>query len=176
MKWVSRRELFGLVGGAVGTGLLASKAWAAPFHCYLYRCPTVDMPVSLAVGTVRTEEFEVKHEYYYIAIQTQPRLPFPDMKCMLGVLFPWETDNCGDKPLLEAEWTLWDGGQVVAQGSAHGRQGDGAFSRDYVERDIGTFTGKSKRKYVLEVKFTKDASLLNETNPHLIVMMTRPTD
>jgi hypothetical protein len=36
--------------------------------------------------------------------------------------------------------------------------------------------GKNGRKYVLEVKFIKDGTPLNVTNPRLVVMMTKPTD
>jgi hypothetical protein len=54
-----------------------------------------DMPVSLAAGTVRTPEFAVKHEAYFIMIQAEKRLPYVDMKCMMGLTAgPLETSEC----------------------------------------------------------------------------------
>jgi hypothetical protein len=47
--------------------LIASAALAAP--CFLYRKPMLDAPLSLAVSTIRTSEFVVKHEAYTISIQ-----------------------------------------------------------------------------------------------------------
>lgn len=47
---------------------------------------------------------------------------------------------------------------------------------DSIDKDLGHFVGEKNKKYVLEITFTKDGSALNVTNPHLIVIMSKPTD
>jgi hypothetical protein len=53
---------------------------------------------------------------------------------------------------------------------------EGVGQTQHIDRVLGQFVGERNKKYVLEVKFTEDGSALNVTNPHLIVMMTKPTD
>lgn len=82
------------------------------------------MPVSLAVGTLRTPEFAVKPEAYFIMLQVEKRLPFFDLRCMLG-LMNGTTDlkGCKKEQLLEADWIVLDGEHIVAQGSSSGGGG-----------------------------------------------------
>jgi len=175
MKGISRRDLIAGVGRLLGVGLLGPKALASV--CWGCRKPEVNMPVSLAVGTVRTPEFPVKHQPYLVIIQAERRLPLADMNRMMGLTTgPRDPYNCNEEPLLQADWTVWDNGRVVDHGSAHRRNYSGAWAKDSIEKWLGHFVGEAKKKYVLEVKFTRDASALNVTNPDLIVMMTKPTD
>ena len=76
MKWMSRRELIGVISGALGILLFGSIVSAAGPKEQKYRYSEIDMPVSLAIGTVRTPEFPVIHEAYFIMIQAERRLPF----------------------------------------------------------------------------------------------------
>lgn len=174
MKGLSRRDLIVGVGGALGVVLLRPTAFAGVW--WGGRKPAVDMPVSLAVGTVRTPEFPVKRDPYLIIIRAEKRLPFADMNCMLGLATPLPDPNCNKEPLLQADWTVWDNGHLVGRGMAHRRDGRGGWAEDSIDRYLGHFVGEAKKNYVLEVKFTKDGSALNVTNPHLIVLMTKPTD
>ena len=73
--------------------------------------------------------------------------------------------------VLEAESTVSDGDQIVAQGSVHGKDDRMAVSDDTPDRYLGTFVGEANKKYVVEVKFTKDGTPLNEFKPRLIVEM-----
>lgn len=169
MKRLTRRELITGLGGAFGLCLFGPNACAG-------RKAAVDMPVSLAPGTVRTAEFPVIHQPYLIIIRAQKRLPFADMNCMMGLTTgPGDPDNCDKDPLLQADWTLWDNGQFVQRGKAHRRDG-GGWAQDSIDKYLGHFVGEPKKKYVLEVTFIKDGSALNVTDPHLIVMMSKPTD
>ena len=136
-----------------------------------YYRPVIEIPVSLAVGTVQTPEFSAKAMHYDILIQAEKRLPFGDMLCMMGLTTgPLSQFNCDKEPLLQVDWTVWDGEHVVAQGSVHGRDGHADYANKYIFRYLGDFMGKAGRKYVLVVKFTNDGTPLNVTNPHLIVM------
>jgi hypothetical protein len=141
-----------------------------------YRRPLIDMPLSLSVGTVRTTPFQVKKARYAIMIQAEERIPIDKMMCMLGLsIGPYDYHKCGE-PLLQLEWIVRDGERVVAQGTIHQPDGDVGATNGYLFKYVGYFKGESKRTYVLEVKFAQDATALNVTNPHLIVMLTKAGD
>jgi hypothetical protein len=73
--------------------------------------------------------------------------------------------------VLDAEWKVLDGERIVAQGATGGSRGDMAWSDDFMDRYLGEFTGEANKKYVVEVKFTKDGRPLKELNPRLVVRM-----
>src|SRR5580692_8853309 len=175
MNRVSRFLQFGIACGALAAFVTASTAWAG--RCFMCRKAAVDMPVSLAEGAVRTPEFPVKREVYEITIQVERTLPAAELNCMIGVKRSWQPDHCGMfqyETLLEADWTVWDGDHAVAHGSVHGMDDNVTSTKNLLSKEIGTFVGEKDKKFVLEVKFTKDGTPLNVTNPHLIVMMTKP--
>ena len=131
------------------------------------------MPVSLAVGTtVRTPEFLVKKIEYFIGIRVNRGLPTGQLSCMIGgrgapshcAMFHWDS-------VIDAEWKVLDGDHIVAQGTTGGSSGDMAWSSDVMDRYLGEFVGEANKKYVLEVKFTKDGTPLKDLNPRLIVRM-----
>ena len=78
-----------------------ASARSHPEHPYRYS--VVDMPVSLAVGTVRTHEFAPATHWYWIMIQVDKPLSFQQMECMMGVTAgPLDSKDCpSDDPLLE---------------------------------------------------------------------------
>jgi hypothetical protein len=171
MKWMSRRELIGLLGGTLGVLCLVSGASAGSHQEHPYRYSILDMPVSLAVGTVRTPEFSVGGNWYWILIQVEKPLPFMQMECMMGVLpGPLDTKDCGSNdPLLRADWTVWNEGHLIFSGSST-TQADAKHTNKYIFKFLGSFAGEAGKKYVMEVKFTKDGTPLNVANPHLIVV------
>jgi len=73
--------------------------------------------------------------------------------------------------VVEAEWKVLDGQRIVAQGTATGF-GDMAWSDSFIDRYLGAFTGEANKRYVVEVKFTKDGTPLKEMNPRLVVRMS----
>lgn len=173
MKWMSSYRLKGLTWGMLAVLLLGPSVSARGSKVHKFRNSEVDMPVSLAVGTVRTPEFAVKHKAYFIMIQAEKRLPYVDMKCMMGLTAgPTEGSECNKEPVLKAEWTVLDGGHIVAQGSNR-TEADAEYWNKYMFKFLGTFMGESDKKYAVEVKFTKDGTPLNVTNPHLIVILVR---
>jgi len=150
--------------------IVASTASAGP--CFKCKHEPVVMPVSLALGTtVRTPEFLVKKIGYGIHIRVNRGLPFGQLSCMIGgkghpphcERFHW--DN-----VIDAEWKVLDGEHIVAQGTTPG-YGDMAWSSSFMDRYLGEFDGEANKKYVVEVKFTKDGTALSEFNPRLIVRM-----
>ncbi len=126
--------------------------------------------MSLAVGTVRTPEFAPASNWYWILLQVEKPLPFRDMQCMTGVEDGTnDFESCAKKPLIDADWAVLSDGQVVSQGSSSG-YGAASFTRDYIFKFLGSFSTLPGKKYVVEVKFTKDGTPLDVANPHLIVI------
>ena len=162
-----RLALFNVLFGVCVAFAIASTAWAGPKH------EPVVMPVSLAVGTtVRTPEFLVKKIEYSIGIRVNRSVPFGQLSCMIGGdRHPSHCDMYHWDAVIEAEWKVWDGEHIVAQGTAGGSNGEMAWSDSFMDRYLGEFVGEANKKYVVEVKFTKDGTPLNEFNPRLIVRM-----
>ena len=170
MKKLSGFRMLRTVCRALLVLAIASTASAGP--CFKCKHEPVVMPVSLAMGsTVRTPEFLVKKIEYFIGIRVSRGLPIGQLTCMIGgrgapshcAMFHW--DN-----VIDAEWKVLDGEHVVAQGTTPG-YGDMAWSSDIMDRDLGEFVGEANKKYVVEVKFTKDGTPLKDLNPRLVVRM-----
>jgi hypothetical protein len=174
MAW-SRRELITIVCGTVALFLAACLHAAGSGKKYqTYRRPEIEIPIRLAVGTIRTPEFPVQHEAYLIMIQAEKKLPFDDMNCMMG-LDLWTPRGCAKESLIEAEWMVRDSDHIVAEGSVHEKTG-ADYANHYIWKHMGHFAGEAGKKYVLEMRFTKDGTALQVTDPHLIVMMTKASD
>lgn len=156
----------------LATGMPAvARSTAAPTH-HPYPHSAVDMPVSLAASTVRTPDFAVAKEAYFIMVQVDKPLPFEQMKCMMAVTSNrFDSAGCSsDDPLLRAEWTVWDGDRLVSTGTSTTAH-DAKFTKDHIFKFLGMFVAQEAgRRYVVEVKFTRDAAPLNVANPHLIVV------
>lgn len=178
MNRSSRYQRLSILCAALVAFLTASAAATAP--CFLCRKPVLDVPISLAVGTIRTPEFVVKHEAYTISIQVERKLSPTDLNCMMGVKpYSWVQDHCAMlhiETLLEAEWTVWDADHAVAHGSVQGVDSHVTGTKELLTKQIGYFVGEKDKRYLIEIRFIKDGTPLNVTNPHLIVMMTKPTD
>jgi hypothetical protein len=127
------------------------------------------MPVSLAVGHVRTSEFKVVKDRYIILIVAKKRVPFAELCCMMGMSTgPLDPNNCDKEPLIQANWTVWSDGHVVAQGSPKDAKSF-SFASNELARYLGDFYGEKGKKYSLDVNFTKDGTALSVTDPHLNV-------
>jgi hypothetical protein len=145
-------------------------------HCYSdkdhpYRYSVVDVPVSLALGTVRTPDFSPSSSWYWILLEVEKPLPTKQLTCMMAVADDspqsWKECPLGDR-LLQADWTIWEDGKVASGGSST-THADGKWTRDNIFKFLGKFPALSGHKYVLEVKFSKDGIPLTVANPHLIV-------
>ena len=58
---------------------------------------------------------------------------------------------------------------MVRSGSSTTHAND-QHTKDYIFKFLGSFPALSGRKYVVEVKFTKDGTPLNVASPHLIII------
>jgi hypothetical protein len=172
MKWMSKQNWQRIVSGAITASLLALPVSAKSHLDHPYRRSLVDIPVSLAVGTVRTPVFSTVPRWYDIIVQVERPLPLRQMRCMMGVISgPLESKDCSSNdPLLQADWTVWDGEHIVDKGTIPDTCAC-AFENKHIYRLLGSFGGDAAKKYVVEVKFTKDGTPLNVANPHLIVIL-----
>jgi len=168
---IRRCELKIAVAGALVILFLVPSASAKRRPEHPYRYSIVDIPVSLAVGTVRTPEFAPASHWYWIMIQVEKPLPFLQMNCMMvGPDSSLESKDCTvNDPLLRADWTVWNGGHLVTSGTSTTKAG-AMYTEKYIFKFLGDFPGEAGKKYVVEVKFTKGGTPLNVANPHLIVV------
>lgn len=140
---------------------------------YPQKYAAVYMPISLAVGRIRTPEFLVKKhsQWYDIMLQFEKPLPFRRMVCMVGVTSgTLDKKDCekGD-PIVLADWTVWEDGRIVEWGSIPDNCGC-IFTDKSIFKQLGSFPLEAGKKYVVQVHFAKDGSPLNVANPHLIVI------
>src|SRR5258707_2044928 len=138
MECMSRRKIFRILGAMPGILLFGLGISDGSDKYQTYRRPEIEIPVSLAVGTVRTPEFRVKNQNYLIMIQAERRLPYADMRCMMGLTYgAFDRFNCDKETLLQADWTVRDGERVVAQGSVHGKDGEFDSAKRYIFSHLG---------------------------------------
>lgn len=133
----------------------------------------VDVPISMAVGHVRSREFKVNlNALYIIEIEVQKKIPFDTLNCLLGLGTSSTSSalqECPDRPsVVKASWTLTSGGQTVANGSSDDdREGD--WGNDSISRILGSFHSKDGGRYVLDLNVLADGSSLALGNPRLKV-------
>jgi hypothetical protein len=147
---------------------------SASFQLSAQRCEVctkngINMPISLVAGTVRTPEFAVQKKYYNIEIDAKWLLPTDELRCRMGFAASPSDNHCKWDSLLETKWRVLDGDRVVAEGFDSGRNTHFEADSRSLTRNIGTFRGEANHRYVVELTFMKDASVLNVTQPRLTV-------
>jgi hypothetical protein len=164
-----RPNLVGVIFLVVGVG--ASGTWVLWLTTRTER--PVNIPVSMAIGHVRTSEFKLNMSApYTIGIEVQKTIPFDTLNCLLGMAMARAStalEECPDRPsVVKASWVLTSDGQTVAQGSSDDYRG-GAWMNDSISRELGHFESQSGRRYVLDVSVLADGSSLALGNPRLKV-------
>jgi hypothetical protein len=166
------QKVFSIVA-FVGLLVLVPVSSANAQECRACSKGKVKIPISLAIGTVRTPVLIAKHDLYQISIQFQgPPAVMEKIRCKVGFdpyNVPINNPCRAAEVLIEAKWRVLDGNSVVAQGAVEGFSKDFDGNSRYIRRYIGDFQGEAKHEYVVEVTFTKDGSSLNVANPQLIV-------
>lgn len=154
---------------------VSSVVAADPYDrkAYPQKYSAVYMPLSLAIGRVRTSEFSIskRSEWYDIMLSFEKPLPLQQMRCMTGTTAgPLDKRPCEkDDPILRADWTVWLDGRIVQWGSIPDNCGCKFAAEDFFKQ-IGSFPLEKGKKYVVQVHFTKDGTPLNIANPHLIII------
>jgi hypothetical protein len=133
----------------------------------------VNIPISMAIGHVRTREFKLNLDMpYTIDIEVQKTIPVQTLNCLLGTRVVDSSgtfEDCPDRPpVIKASWLLTSDGQIVAKGSSDDhRYGD--WREDSISRELGNFQSQSGRRYVLDVDVLADGSALALGKPRLKV-------
>jgi hypothetical protein len=136
----------------------------------------VAIPISMAIGHVRTPEFKVNlSAIYNIEIEVQKTIPFDRLNCLLGMDLDEPRPSsrpvgeCPDQPsVVNASWVLMSDGTTVANGSTDGPR-LGSWRQESITRQLGAFQGQSGRRYVVDVGVLADGSRLDPGNPRLNV-------
>jgi hypothetical protein len=165
MMFRHRPQIAYAIGGLIAVSLLSPNAGARP---HFSDCAVkMEIPAPLIPGTVRTPEFEVKRKLYFILLHVEPgNLSIWDVSCLLGHDYSSLGVKCDKESMVEAHWIVWDGRRKVAQGSTSGSHGRGETPD---ERNLGQFEGESRKKYSVELTFTKDGGVLKDLHPYLVV-------
>lgn len=154
----SRNRRWCGIAAAIGGTVLAG-AWAGWTATRIWL--SVDIPISLSPGHIRTGEFKInlKSKYWvYILADRKPGIP-----CLLGFI----SDECRETPsALKVSWSLSDAGKNVADGGSDIDQGTLGGSEN-VGRGLGFFWVEEGKHYALDVHVLSDGSRLNVANPHL---------
>ena len=155
-----RTKLVGVICVAVGLTLYGT--WVGCLSTRTER--PVDVPISMAIGHVRTPEFKINlNAPFTINVEVQKTIPFETLNCLLGTTMgrtSTDLQECPDKSsVVKASWVLTSNGQTVAQGSSDDYR-SGAWMNDAISRELGHFQSQSGRIYVLDVNVLADGSAL----------------
>src|SRR5258708_1640117 len=118
MSW-PRTKLVGFTFVAVG--IVVYGIWVLWLIIRTER--PVNIPISMAIGHVRTREFKLNmNAPYTIEVEVQKSIPFETLNCLLGTSdAPISSDlrDCPNRPsVVKASWILTSDGQLIAQGSS----------------------------------------------------------
>ncbi len=172
MTQVVIRRLFRFFSIAICLQMLVPSAGAKPHPEHPYRYSVLDIPVSLALGTIQSPEFTTpKTQGYWILMQIDRSPSSPrDLDCMMSTAaIPFQGDTCHEPRLLQAEWTVWENGKAIESGSST-NDASAKYTAQYIFKLMGNFQARKGAKYIVEIKFTKDGTALNLNSPHLIVV------
>jgi hypothetical protein len=158
--------------------LIGFTSWIAQPSVGVAECDNdaLHFPVSLKLGHVKTPEFTVSGAGA-IEITARNVLPAADLSCMMGISEgPQDPVDCDKVPLVEVNWKVLSGSNIVAQGSSRDMGKRGYYLGSFYAKYIGVFKAGKHEKYSLEVDFTKDGSALAVADPHLTVQDVLPSD
>jgi hypothetical protein len=166
---LQRTKLVGFTFVALGIALYGS--WVMWLATRTER--PVDVPISMAIGHVRTPEFKVNLDAVYtIDIEVRKTIPFDTLNCLLGTAMGRTStalQECPDKPsVVKASWMLTSDGHIVDRGSSDDYR-SGAWMNDSISRELGHFRTQNGHRYVLDVDVLTDGSALAPGSPRLKV-------
>ena len=143
--------LFGLAVYAAWTWWAATRKWVP-----------LDVPISLAQGRLRTVPFTINVEStHFIELVVETGFDYAGVPCMMGA--------CEGRPFpLKIAWSVSGPAGILVRGDSNAEGGVVAWGRT-MNRDLGAFHA-GKGRYFLDLDFLRDASLLNQGAPRLVVI------
>jgi len=146
----------------IAVGLVPLACWTVWSLTRTWR--PVDMPVSLSQGNhFTTGEFTSNLDVEYaIAIDSENKIPFDDLECLLG-----SRSTCPSSSVVRVRWSLYSDGTVL-QGTSDDTVGYGASGPSgEASRTIGYFKARKGGRYKLDCDVLADGSSLAVTKPRL---------
>ena len=125
------------------------------------------LPLSLTPGAIRTPEFMTDLDEQY-----EVRLEFDNAPGVEKVdCYPLAPKSmleaCEQQaPLIAISWRLFDGEKVLAQGNSASRD---ILYGTPIQWSMGRFKAQKQKTYVIILEVMKDASILRQTRPRLVV-------
>jgi hypothetical protein len=127
--------------------------------------------ISLARGTVK-QSFRLNYTGpYSMGIEVQRKFPHALLQCLMGIKGPELLDpaTCKENPaVLRYVWSLTCNGRAVQVGSSDKIVG-GAYTRETMEAEFGSFDGRRGDRCQLTLRFLRDGRKLAAANPKLKV-------
>ena len=163
MKSTRRQFMQSALGAAALTACTTRRSAATSLHC----TPAPEFPVPLTQGAWRSAPFPVGKHAYHVWLKVDRKGPPDQLDCDLGPPKSW--DNCHTPPLLNIEWKLWDGNNLVSTWPANPIQA-AAWATDETSCFLGTFEGKRNGMFSLDWKVKQDAGRLKDLHPRVQVV------
>jgi hypothetical protein len=127
----------------------------------------VRAPISLRPGGIRQSFMINSTARYFIDIELQTgALSQQSIRCLTGVPGFHGDPACPEQRILNFNWRLIRGGEIVSFGTYDGGGGTSVSTDD---ADVGYFDGKRGEKYDLVLNVISDASKLDVAQPTLSV-------
>ena len=151
----------------MGSAVLWKRVVANAALPSLYCTPAPTFPVPLRQGLWRSPEFPVGKHDYHIHLVVDRRMPLEQVDCDLG---PARAGvQCNNPPLLDVDWRIWDGTNLVKNWPANPIRAD-AWSEETTSCFLGDFEGKRNGHLILELDVKSDAGRLNDLHPRVQIV------
>lgn len=151
------------LGWAAFSNCLTGPATAISLHC----TPAPSFPVPLTTGVWLSPAFPVGKHAYNISLYVDRSLPLEQLDCDLGP--PRPGNKCDTPPLLDLEWKVWNGTNLVTAYHVDPIRAD-SWSADATGCVLGGFEGKRNGHFTLELNVKTDAGRLKQLHPRVQIV------
>ncbi|MBS1813240.1 MAG: hypothetical protein JSS87_00010 [Acidobacteria bacterium] len=162
---LSRRMFLQGVLGSVSAGFATTEMSAVGLHC----TPAPNFPIPLEMGTWCSQPFPVGKHDNHIELIVDRLGSVEKLDCELGP--PRNNRVCNQPPLLDMDWTLWDGASPVQSWPFRPIQ-PSAWGEKQTSCILGSFKGKRNAHFSIELNIKKDAGHLKELHPRIQITKT----
>jgi hypothetical protein len=161
---MTRRQFFqAALGWSALSKCTTANAAAGSLHC----TPAPSFSVPLSAGVWRSQEFPVGKHDYHVWLEVDRRMPLERLDCDLGP--PRPGHSCNTPPLLDLEWSIFDGATLVRNWPTKPIKAD-AWSQASTSCLLGNFEGKRNGRFTLELNVKADAGGLKDLHPRVQIV------
>jgi len=161
---ISRRELLLNSLPVVGGLSLANiGAHADSLHC----TPSPEFSVPLTAGDWHSAPFPVGKHDYHVWLYVDRTVPLDTLDCDLGP--PRVGKHCDVSPLLDVEWQIWDGPNLVKSWPSIPIRAD-SWAQTETGCMLGNFRGRSNGTFSFAWNVKKDGGSLKALHPRIQII------